>query len=104
MLAKLSKYYPASYLNLYLPISKQNGACEVTSHPNLSSGVAGWLKQMSAAGKQYVVNYYLDAYKVISDRFIWTTENEYTLANLPWGIYWVKQNHPDWLNPRLLNY
>lgn len=76
---------------------------EVTSYPDLSSGVAGWLKQMSAAGNNEIVNYYLDACKDISDRFTWTTNEEYAPANLPWGIPWIKQNHPDWLNPRLLN-
>ncbi|PSB28966.1 type III-B CRISPR-associated protein Cas10/Cmr2 [filamentous cyanobacterium Phorm 46] len=63
-------------------------------YPDLSSGVAGWLRTNGEA---------IEDYGRICDRiqqhFSWTNN----AANQSWGIPWIAANHPNLLNPRLLN-
>ncbi len=68
-------------------------------YPDLSSGVAGWLRQMEAQGNQEVIAYFQTACQTLIDKFDWADKP----ANLPWGIPWIAKNHPEWSNPRLLN-
>ena len=80
-------------------------------YPDLSSGVAGWLR----TNPQYI-NYFKCACNNIKKEFDWTHQsNNYRdkpPANLPWGIPWVDESvdesntendEPFWPNPRLLN-
>lgn len=73
-------------------------------YPDLSSGVAGWLRQMQREGNQKAIDYFTEACDDICDEFEWTNNRKDAPARLPWGIPWIAENHPDdWLNPRLLN-
>ena len=54
---------------------------------------------MAKEGKTEPINHYHQACQAITKAFPWTT----VPANLPWGIAWIAKNHPEWLNPRLLN-
>ncbi len=67
-------------------------------YPDLSSGVAGWLRKHPEA-----CAYYLRVCQEICDRFPWTHQGKDAPANQPWGIPKVALEHKDWLNPRLLN-
>ena len=63
-------------------------------YPDLSSGVAGWLRTNGEA---------IEDYGRICDRiqqhFPWAND----AANQSWGIPWIAANHRNLLNPRLLN-
>lgn len=72
-------------------------------YPDLSSGVAGWLRTMEAAGKQQAIDYFLASCAEVIEDFSWTNDGKYAPANLPWGIPWIAKNHSSWYNPRLLN-
>jgi CRISPR-associated protein Cmr2 len=72
-------------------------------YPDLSSGVAGWLRQMERKENQEAIDYFLKACEEITGNFSWTQEGNDAPATLPWGIPWVAQHHPKWPNPRLLN-
>ncbi|WP_448573156.1 type III-B CRISPR-associated protein Cas10/Cmr2 [Trichothermofontia sp.] len=82
---------------------------EASYSPDLTSGVAGWLRQQEAKAKQgdqkaqERIDYFLDACDDLSRSFPWTTQGNDPPANLPWGIPWVRKHHEDWPNPRLLN-
>lgn len=77
--------------------------------PDLTSGVAGWLRQQEQKTDQddreaqKYIDYFLDTCIDISQSFRWTIQGEDAPANLPWGIPWVRKHHEDWPNPRLLN-
>jgi CRISPR-associated protein Cmr2 len=70
------------------------------TYPDLSSGVAGWLKQKQIAGDNEAISYYQDVCNKICHQFPWTKE----AAKTAWGIPWINQNHRNLFNPRLLNY
>jgi CRISPR-associated protein Cmr2 len=82
---------------------------EASYSPDLTSGVAGWLRQQEQKAKegdqeaQEKIDHFLNACDSISQSFPWTTQGEDALASLPWGIPWVRKQHEDWPNPRLLN-
>ncbi|MGQ9870261.1 type III-B CRISPR-associated protein Cas10/Cmr2 [Leptodesmis sp.] len=82
---------------------------EASHSPDLTSGVAGWLRQQEEKAKQgdqeaqERIDYFLDACHDLSCSFPWTTQGDDAPANLPWGIPWVRKHHEDWPNPRLLN-
>ncbi len=82
---------------------------EASYSPDLTSGVAGWLRQQEqqvTQGDQKAqerINYFLEACADLSCAFPWTTQGDDAPANLPWGIPWVRRHHEDWPNPRLLN-
>ncbi len=70
-------------------------------YPDLTSGVAGWLRHHPEN-----TDYYLKACQGIQTNFKWTTqsqEGDEPPATQPWGIPWVARYHPNWPNPRLLN-
>lgn len=71
-------------------------------YPDLSSGVAGWLRTHPQA-----IEYFRWATTEISQAFAWTTQSpvpgDFPPATQPWGIPWIEQNYPDLLNSRLLN-
>lgn len=77
--------------------------------PDLTSGVAGWLRQQEEKANQgdqsaqARIDHFLAACEDISRSFPWTTQGDEAPANLPWGIPWVRKHHEDWPNPRLLN-
>jgi len=68
-------------------------------YPDLSSGVAGWLRTMETEDKQKTIDEYHDICARLQQRFPWTNN----AAKQPWGIPWIANNHDNWLNPRLLN-
>lgn len=72
-------------------------------YPDLSSGVAGYLKELESKGDNEAIKRYHDACKSIVNKFSWAKEGKDAPANLPWGIPWIAKHHPNWLNPRLLN-
>jgi CRISPR-associated protein Cmr2 len=87
---------------------------EAAYSPDLTSGVAGWLRQQEreaqqdddkdqAKEAQARIDYFLEACKGISQSFSWTTQGDNSPAQLPWGIPWVRKHHEEWPNPRLLN-
>jgi CRISPR-associated protein Cmr2 len=71
-------------------------------YPDLSSGVAGWLRTHPEAR-----DYFRSACGGISQAVDWTTQSpeagDEPPATQPWGIPWVAQHYPDLPNPRLLN-
>ncbi|AFY77563.1 CRISPR-associated protein [Pleurocapsa sp. PCC 7327] len=69
------------------------------TYPDLSSGVAGWLKQAEIAGNREAIKYYQTACGEIYQQFSWTQD----AARTAWGIPWIKNNYPKLPNPRLLN-
>ncbi|MGD2184408.1 type III-B CRISPR-associated protein Cas10/Cmr2 [Lusitaniella coriacea] len=78
------------------------------AYPDLSSGVAGWLRTHPEHR-----NYFATACHDIAEQFPWTqnpnaegasrTRRDRPPALLPWGIPWVDEAESNWLNPRLLN-
>jgi CRISPR-associated protein Cmr2 len=68
-------------------------------YPDLSSGVAGWLKQEEGKENNKTLQYYHQSCKTISETFLWANKAE----KEPWGIPWIEKNHSNWSNPRLLN-
>ncbi|MGF1588850.1 MAG: type III-B CRISPR-associated protein Cas10/Cmr2 [Pleurocapsa sp.] len=69
------------------------------TYPDLSSGVAGWLKQAEKEGDDEVIKYYQTACRQIYQQFNWTKE----AAETAWGIPWIKNKQYKLPNPRLLN-
>jgi CRISPR-associated protein Cmr2 len=72
-------------------------------YPDLSSGVAGWLRQMEREGNQDAIANYQQVCNKICQAFPWTHQGNNSPANKPWGIPWVATHHKDLQNPRLLN-
>jgi len=68
-------------------------------YPDLSSGVAGWLRQMESKNNQNAIVYYEQVALEIQEHFPWAK----TAADQPWGIPWITSNDSQWPNPRLLN-
>ena len=66
-------------------------------YPDLSSGVAGWLRTMKAEENQKATDYYVDICDRIQQHFPWAN----IAANQSWGIPWVVDRKLS--NPRLLN-
>ncbi len=66
-------------------------------YPDLSSGVAGWLRTMKAEENQKATDYYVDICDRIQQHFPWAK----SAANQSWGIPWVVDRKLS--NPRLLN-
>lgn len=69
----------------------------VSTYPDLTVGVAGWLKQ----NLKYLSHYQKVCDNVVAN-FDWTRET----AKEPWGIPWVdedKDRKENWKHPRLLN-
>ena len=73
------------------------------TYPDLSSGVAGWLKQAEIAGDEEAINYYQNACRKICDRFTWATEDTDNKNQNAWGIPWINNNHAKLPHPRLIN-
>jgi len=87
-----------------LGIASQSEQTKVSVlYPDLSSGVAGYLRNLAKQGDIEAINYYHQACKNISTKFPWVNKGKDAPANLPWGIPWIAKHHPDWQNPRLLN-
>jgi len=82
---------------------------EAAYSPDLTAGVAGWLRQQEQQAKagdqkaQQSIDHFLNACADISRSFAWTSQGQDAPANLDWGIPWVRKHHEDWPNPRLLN-
>jgi len=71
-------------------------------YPDLTSGVAGWLRQMEKEENEEKIAYYENACQRITEQFSWTQE----IAKSAWGIPWIeekKEKPSKWKNPRLLN-
>lgn len=78
-------------------------------YPDLTSGVAGWLRQMEREENeekkeqnQKKIEHYENACQRITEKFKWTEE----IAKSAWGIPWIeeKKERPiKWKHPRLLN-
>ncbi|MEG4968673.1 type III-B CRISPR-associated protein Cas10/Cmr2 [Microcoleus sp. B6-A1] len=68
-------------------------------YPDLSSGVAGWLRTMETEGKQKTIDEYHNICARLQHHFPWANN----AAQQSWGIPWIANNHDNWLNPRLLN-
>ena len=73
------------------------------TYPDLSSGVAGWLKQAEIAGDKEAMKYYQAACREIGDRFDWTKQETDNQNQNAWGIPWIAQNHRNLPHPRLIN-
>jgi len=68
-------------------------------YPDLSSGVAGWIKQL----EEQEINRYEEACRAIFKEFCWVTEQ---VRDAFWGIPWIDDNQSTsgrLPNPRLLN-
>lgn len=72
-------------------------------YPDLTSGVAGWLRQMEREGNEGAIAYYQDVCNQVCSEYNWSRQGRNAAANQPWGIPWVQKHHPNWLNPRLLD-
>lgn len=71
-------------------------------YPDLSSGVAGYLRQLEKANKPEsleAIKHYHKACCTITQEFTWAKKAKQE----PWGIPWITKNYPQWANPRLLN-
>jgi CRISPR-associated protein Cmr2 len=68
-------------------------------YPDLSSGVAGWLRKMKAEENQTATDYYVDICHRIQQHFPWAN----SVTKQSWGIPWVVEYDPNLSNPRLLN-
>jgi CRISPR-associated protein Cmr2 len=68
-------------------------------YPDLSSGVAGWLRKMKAEENQKATDYYVDICDRIQQHFPWAN----SVTKQSWGIPWVLEHDPNLSNPRLLN-
>ncbi|WP_175561027.1 type III-B CRISPR-associated protein Cas10/Cmr2 [Hydrococcus rivularis] len=73
------------------------------TYPDLSSGVAGWLKQAEITGDQEAIKYYQTACQEICDRFDWVKKITENKNKNSWGIPWINKHYPKLPNPRLLN-
>jgi CRISPR-associated protein Cmr2 len=73
------------------------------TYPDLSSGVAGWLKQAEIAGDEEAIKYYQTACRGISDRFDWAKKETDNKNQNSWGIPWINRYHRNLPNPRLIN-
>jgi CRISPR-associated protein Cmr2 len=69
------------------------------TYPDLSSGVAGWLKQNKLEENDDILQHYTKACAEISQQFLWTKK----AAETAWGIPWIKDNYSNLPNPRLIN-
>lgn len=70
--------------------------------PDLSSGVAGWLKGLEISGDpDHKIAAFERTCQEIITKYEWTKE----AAEEPWGIPWINQHYQKWQNknPRLLN-
>lgn len=70
------------------------------TYPDLSSGVAGWLKQAQSQGDKQAIELYQRSCAEITQQYNWTE----AVARTAWGIPWINYNYPQLPNPRLLNY
>ncbi len=71
-------------------------------YPDLTSGVAGWLRTMEKEGNQEKIDYYENVCQRITEKFPWTQE----IAKSAWGIPWIEEQKKKpikWKHPRLLN-
>jgi len=68
------------------------------AYPDLTAGVAGWLKTSHDRGENMIAQY-TDLCQKIIKKHSWTE----TAAQEKWGIPWIVNHHPDCLNSRLLN-
>ncbi|MEA5537030.1 type III-B CRISPR-associated protein Cas10/Cmr2 [Crocosphaera sp. XPORK-15E] len=70
-------------------------------YPDLSSGVAGWLRSFDESQRSDMIKYYKAICKDISDNFNWVAKAKHT----PWGIPLIDNNtqYTQLPNPRLLN-
>ncbi|MGF1539294.1 MAG: type III-B CRISPR-associated protein Cas10/Cmr2 [Pleurocapsa sp.] len=73
------------------------------TYPDLSSGVAGWLKQAEAEGNNQAINDYKIACQEIIDKFSWAKKDTENKNQNSWGIPWINQYHRKLPNPRLIN-
>ncbi len=73
------------------------------TYPDLSSEVAGWLKQAEAAGDEETMRYYQTACREIGDRFKWAKEATDSKNQNSCGIPWIDQNYSNLPHPRLIN-
>ncbi len=94
--------FPNSFSNNSSPTQLETKKFE-WYYPDLSSGVAGWLRQMEREGNQEVIANYQQVCNEICDEFPWANQSKDPAAKQHWGIPWVATHHQDWLNPRLLN-
>ncbi len=69
--------------------------------PDLTAGLAGWLKTRSPEEFERTLQHYQDACETICDHFHWAT----AAAKIAWGVPWVDRDcsKDNWLNPRLMN-
>ena len=75
-------------------------------YPDLSSGVAGWLRKMETENNpkgQKAIDHFTTSCQDIINEFPWVNQGQDAPAKLPWGIPWIAKKHTDWCNPRLLN-
>jgi CRISPR-associated protein Cmr2 len=68
-------------------------------YPDLSSGVAGYLRQMERDKNTEALKYYRNKCQHIVNKFEWTNKAE----KEPWGIPWIDKKYPQYPNPRLFN-
>ena len=73
------------------------------TYPDLSSGVAGWLKQAEISGDEEAIKYYQTACGEIGDRFAWVKEITEDKNKNAWGIPWIDRYYRNLPNPRLIN-
>jgi len=73
----------------------RDGARLQLYYPDLTSGVAGWLKRNPEA-----IAFYRDVCEDLGKRFEWIEDGEEPQS---WGIPWIAEHHPDLPNPRRLN-
>ncbi|MBR8829490.1 MAG: type III-B CRISPR-associated protein Cas10/Cmr2 [Gomphosphaeria aponina SAG 52.96 = DSM 107014] len=85
-------------LHLVLPelLFNDSGKKIPYCYPDLSSGVAGWLKCYPE-----MESVYIQACSEITQTFQWTKK----ASKISWGIPWIDENKEkeNWLNPRLVN-
>lgn len=86
-------------LNKLLDIAQEDDIA--ASYPDLTAGVAGYLKVYSSEVKHKL--HFEKTCQEIIDKFIWA-ENVITKISNKWGIPWIdKSNLPPKFHPRLLN-
>jgi CRISPR-associated protein Cmr2 len=85
--------------------TESNNAKVLVLYPDLSSGVAGWVRLLEARSQQGdqdatdAIAHYKTACKEILEQFAWSEK----LKNAAWGIPWIDKHHRNLPNPRLLN-
>ncbi|MCT7963011.1 type III-B CRISPR-associated protein Cas10/Cmr2 [Laspinema sp. D1] len=67
-------------------------------YPDLTSGVAGWLRNHT----KEALPYYHQACQSLSHQFPWIGDNSKGEPQ-SWGIPWIADQHPEWPHPRGLN-